>query len=29
MNLFQLSPAGHVWLAYTALWIAAAVMWLG
>jgi hypothetical protein len=29
MNLYQLSPAGHAWLAYAALLIAAAIMWLG
>jgi hypothetical protein len=28
-NLYQLSPAGYAWLAYTALLIAAAVMWSG
>jgi hypothetical protein len=28
MDLGQLSPAGQAWLAYAALVIAAAVMWL-
>jgi hypothetical protein len=29
MNFYQLSPSGHAWLAYTALLIAAAMLWLG
>ena len=28
MHLFQSSPAGYAWLAYTALLMAAAVTWL-
>jgi hypothetical protein len=28
MNLFQLSLAGHAWLAYAALLIATAAIWL-
>jgi hypothetical protein len=27
-NFCQITPAGHAWLAYTALLIAAAVMWM-
>jgi hypothetical protein len=29
MSILQLSPAGHLWLAYAALVIAAAVEWPG
>jgi hypothetical protein len=29
MNPFQITPAGHLWLAYSALLITAAVMWMG
>jgi hypothetical protein len=28
-NRYKLSLSGHAWLAYTALLIAAAAMWLG